>query len=134
MKVLIVDDVDYIRKSISRVLEESNFKCDVCENGQAAIQKLKKNTYELIITDIMMPEMDGFEFLDYIRNQNNPASDIPVLAISGGSKTINSDIALKIIQEKADGILQKPFAKNDLMNAISSLIGPDKYHDIVKEA
>lgn len=42
MKVLIVDDVDYIRKSISRVLEESNFKCDVCENGQAAIQKLKK--------------------------------------------------------------------------------------------
>ena len=134
MKVLIVDDVDYIRKSIGRVLEDNNFICDMCENGQKAIEKLHTGDYGLIITDIMMPDMDGFEFLDFIRTQQEPKCNVPVLAISGGSKTINSDTALKIIEEKSNGILQKPFAKNDLLAAIAAIIGNDKYTKIVKGA
>ena len=131
MKVLIVDDVDYIRKSIVKVLEENGFKCEMAENGKVAVDKLKDNEYELIITDIMMPDMDGFEFLDHIREQKGKGADVPVLAISGGSKTINSDIALKIIKEKANGILQKPFAKQDLLDAIAKIVGQSKYSNMV---
>lgn len=133
-KALIVDDVDYIRKSISRVLESNGFECDICSNGKEAIEKAGNNEYDLIITDIMMPEADGYEFLDFIRSQNEPKNQTPVLAISGGDKTINSDIALGTINEKADAVLPKPFAKADLLNAIAKVMGNDKYDEIIKSA
>lgn len=134
MKVLIVDDVDYIRKSISKVLDDSGFECTSCENGKVAIEMVGQNSYGLIITDIMMPEADGFEFLDFLYEKENGKVRTPVLAISGGSKTINSDLALKMIIEKANAVLQKPFAKAELMSAIAKVIGQDKYNRIISDA
>lgn len=133
MKILVVDDVDYIRKSISKVLESNNFICDVAENGRIAIEKLNQSEtlHDLIITDIMMPDMDGFELLDYLRAQSGSLGKIPVLAISGGSKTIDSDLALKMINEKADLVLQKPFAKADLLQAIAQVIGNSKLNKTI---
>lgn len=133
-KVLIVDDVDYIRKSISRVLEDSEFTCDTCENGKIAIEKIQTTQYDLIITDIMMPEVDGFEFLEFLRSQPEPLKSTPVLAISGGSKTINSDMALNMLNEQANEILQKPFAKSDLLNAVARVMGNGKRMDNTKES
>jgi CheY-like chemotaxis protein len=130
-KILIVDDVDYIRKSLTKVLEESGFDCDSVENGAIACEKLKTKEYDLIITDIMMPDMDGFEFLDYIRDQAPPLGKIPILAISGGSKTINSDMALQLVNEKANMILQKPFAKADIVNAVTKVLGNAKFSSSV---
>lgn len=130
MKVLIVDDVDYIRKSISKVLEGSSFTCDVCGNGREAIEKLGIKSYDLIISDIMMPDMDGFEFMDYLREQTSAISQTPVLAISGGSKTIDSELALKLINEKADAVLQKPFSKSELIEAVTKLIGKSKMKNL----
>ena len=130
-KILIVDDVDYIRKSLSKVLGDSGFTCDTSENGAVACDKLETNSYDLIITDIMMPDMDGFEFLDHIRNQAPPTNKIPVLVISGGSKTINSDMALQLVSEKADMVLQKPFAKADIVNAVIKILGNSKLNNAV---
>jgi two-component system response regulator CpxR len=132
--ILVIDDVDYIRKSIKRVLESNGFQCDTCENGQQGITKVSEKSYDLIITDIMMPEADGYEFLDYLRALPDPNNKTPVLAISGGDKTINSDIALSIINEKADAILPKPFAKDDLLGAVANLLGQERYTQIVKGA
>ncbi len=134
MKILIVDDVDYIRKSISKVLEDNGFTCVACDGGVSAIENLKNNKYDLIITDIMMPDMDGFEFLDYIRDQAGDVGKTPVLAISGGSKTIDSDMALKMINEKANAILQKPFAKSDLIQAIAKVMGNNKRSSMTSSA
>lgn len=126
MRILIVDDVDYIRKSISKVLDGNGFTCSVAENGRDAIEKLSQGEYDLIITDIMMPDMDGFEFLDHLRDQSGDLGKMPVLAISGGSKTINSDMALKMINEKANLILQKPFSKAELLEAVAKVVGNNK--------
>lgn len=126
MKILIIDDVDYIRKSITKVLGDNGFQCDSCENGALALEKVQAKPYDLIITDIMMPNMDGFEFMDNLREMKGDVSRTPVLAISGGSKTIDSDLALKMINEKANGILQKPFSKSDLLDAIAKVIGKSK--------
>ena len=134
MKVLVIDDVDYIRKSIERVLGASGFHCDVAENGFRGKEMVESNHYDLIITDIMMPDMDGYEFLDYLRSAPAPKGETPVLAISGGDKTINSDVALDTIRKKADAVLQKPFAKADLMAAILKVLGPEKYNLAVKSA
>ncbi len=126
MKILIIDDVDYIRKSITKVLGSSGFECDSCENGTVALEKVQEKKYDLIISDIMMPGMDGFEFMDHLRDMKGDVAKTPVLGISGGSKTIDSDMALKMINEKADGILQKPFSKSELMDAITKVIGKSK--------
>jgi len=122
MKILIIDDVDYIRKSISKLLEDEGFQCESARNGSEALEIIDKESYQLIITDIMMPTMDGFEFLDNLRNMQGDIAKTPVLAISGGSKTIDSDLALKMINEKADSILQKPFSKADLVNAVAQIL------------
>ena len=132
MKILIVDDVDYIRKSILKVLSENGFTCETCENGKVAIERLQSSSFDMVITDIMMPDMDGFELLDFLRDEKNKLSRVPVLAISGGSKTINSDLVLSLINDKADAILQKPFAKADLLNAIAKIIGKDKLSAVMK--
>lgn len=121
-KVLIVDDVDYIRKSISRVLSDNGFDCDVCENGKFACELVQSDNYDLIITDMMMPEMDGFEFMEFLRALPAPKNKTPVLAISGGSKTINSEMALSMVNENANGILQKPFGKEDLLKSIHQVL------------
>lgn len=127
MKVLIVDDVDYIRKSISKVLEGNGFSCDICENGRVAMDKVNENSYDLIISDIMMPDMDGFEFLDFVREHKTlSVAKTPVLAISGGSKTIDTDMALQMINEKANSILQKPFSKSDLLDEVAKVMGQHK--------
>ena len=134
MKALIVDDVDYIRKSISKVLSGQGFECEVAENGRVASDLIQTKKYDLIITDIMMPDMDGFEFLDFLRDQAGEISKIPVMAISGGSKTIDSDLALKMMKEKADLILQKPFSKLELLGAVTKLIGSEKLHQATSSA
>lgn len=125
-KILIIDDVDYIRKSIDKVLTENGFDCDVCENGKVAMEKVQETAYELIITDIMMPEADGFEFLEFLKNQKPAIATTPVLAISGGSKTINSDMALGMIHDQVSEVLQKPFGKQDLINAVAKVLGNNK--------
>jgi len=124
MKILVVDDVDYIRKSVTKVLTDNRFDCDSCANGKEAIEKLDQTKYDLIVTDLVMPEIDGFEFIDLIRNhQNASIARTPILAISGGSKTIDSETALKSIQQRVDGLLQKPFSKSDLIEAMTKIIG-----------
>ena len=90
MKLLIVDDEDNIRKVICEYCEASNYDYDEADNGKYALELLKKNNYDLLVLDIMMPKMDGFEVLkqlpkeyriptvDYgLVNQGSPGSPWP---------------------------------------------------------
>ena len=74
-KILIVDDVDYIRKSITKVLGDNGFECEMCKNGKEAVERVQENGYDLIITDMMMPEMDGFEFMEFLRSLPAPKGE-----------------------------------------------------------
>jgi CheY-like chemotaxis protein len=121
-KILIIDDVDYIRKSITKVLEANDFQCETCENGKIAMEKVQSSDYDLIISDMMMPEVDGFEFMEFLRGLPEPKKNIPVLAISGGSKTINPEMALSMVNEHANDILQKPFGKESLLKAVNKVL------------
>ena len=63
MKILIVDDEDKIRQVIKEYCENNNYETDEAENGKIGLEKLLNNKYDLLILDIMMPEMDGFSML-----------------------------------------------------------------------
>lgn len=122
-KILVVDDIQFIQKSLVNLLNKEGHVCSSVPNGQEAWKSIQNEHYDMIITDIMMPKMDGFELIENIRNLNPPKKDIPIVAISGGSKTIKSDLALDLAHESVDTILKKPFGKADIVNVVNTVLG-----------
>jgi two-component system CheB/CheR fusion protein len=87
IKILVAEDVPLNQLLIKIILEEFGFQCDIAENGKVAIEKLKENNYDIILMDILMPEMNGFEATDYIRNTMN--SKIPIIALTADVTTVD---------------------------------------------
>ncbi len=80
-KVLLVDDDEIMRESVRRVLEQEGWEVSGASNGRAALQHLAESSPDVILLDLMMPEMDGFEFLAEMR-QRSEWRDIPVLVLT----------------------------------------------------
>ena len=121
--ILIIDDEQVVIDSVVKVVSSEGFKIDSAENASKALKKIMNNQYRLIICAIMMPEMNGFQFLKEINNMNNIT---PVIMTSGYSTIDN---AIKSLLEGAIGFLPKPFTMNELMSRILRGL---KYMDIKK--
>ena len=106
-----------------KVVSSEGLKVDSAESAHKALEKLQKNRYRLIICDIMMPDIDGFHFLNEIKIMK---IDTPIIMTSGYS-TI--DYAIKSLLQGAIGFLPKPFTMNELMSRISRGL---KYMDIMQ--
>ena len=80
LKVLIVEDVKLNQLLLRTILDDLKFTWDIAENGKIAIEKLETNTYDIILMDLQMPIMNGFDTTDYIRNKMN--LQIPIIALT----------------------------------------------------
>ena len=87
LKVLVVEDIALNRLLMNTILDEFGFEHDVACNGKIAIEKLQHNTYDIILMDLQMPEMNGFEATEYIRNIMN--SKIPIVALTADVTTVD---------------------------------------------
>lgn len=123
--ILVVDDNEFIRASMIKFLETNKYKVVGASNGQDAMDKLRSQGFGLVITDVLMPETDGFELIDYIRGYEEPVKSTPIIAISGGGRTIDAGTALSALEEKADVILKKPFSKKELLDSVARHIRGD---------
>lgn len=85
IKVLIVEDIPLNQLLMRTVLDEFGFEHDTADNGQVAIEKLRENSYDIILMDLHMPEMNGFEATEYIRKKMN--SRIPIIALTADVTT-----------------------------------------------
>lgn len=117
-RILIVDDEAEVRSLISTYLKQRNFIIDETENGKEAQEAIKKSKPDLIILDVLMPVMDGFTFLEKLKN-NPDYADIPVIMLTVKSESENLG---KGILLKADFYLPKPFKLENLMNFIKLLL------------
>jgi len=118
-KVLIVDDDISQLDLTSEVVSLMNFSYDICENGKEAIKLLNRNTYDLILTDIQMPIMDGFELLKSLKNTSY--RDTPIIALSG-----RTDASISQYKNAGfSGSLRKPYAPKALMDLITDLLKID---------
>jgi len=118
--ILIVDDNPNMSTLLSDILEIFDFKGNYASDGDEALDKLNKNKYDLVFTDLRMPKMDGMDLLKAIKSEH---PDIPVVVVTGYSVAETRDEALS---EKADGFLNKPFRVNDIQALLTSLLGqPD---------
>jgi putative nucleotidyltransferase with HDIG domain len=106
--ILVVDDEEAIREVVSTMLESKGYHCAVAHNGRVAQDQIKKVTPDLILSDMIMPEMDGIKLLEWVR-QYDP--DVPVIMV-----TAIHDIstALEAIRRGAYDYILKPFEKDQL--------------------
>ena len=114
-KVLIIDDDKELCALIKRSVLSEDIEADFCNMGKEGLQKLKEREYQLVILDVMMPGMDGFETLEEIRKE----SSLPILMF-----TSKNDSASKVrgLRAGADDYLTKPFDMDELIARIVSLI------------
>ncbi len=66
-KILVVDDEEAIREVISTLLDAQGFQCTTCSNGKLGLEAFRKDTFDLVLSDIVMPEMDGLKLLSELR-------------------------------------------------------------------
>ena len=110
--ILLVDDEEKMRNLISMMLERKGFRTDKAIHGKHAMEKLSTNTYDLVISDIKMPEMDGKVLIQEMRKKNNLT---PVIFITAFA-TIDS--AVEMMQQGACDYVTKPFDEAKLLLAI----------------
>lgn len=115
--ILIVDDEEDILDFLKRILSDK-YKIITAENGQDALNILTDEAVQLIICDVMMPKMDGFEFCKIVKS-NFDFSHIPVILLTA-KNTIQSKI--KGLELRADAYIEKPFSKEHLFAQIASLL------------
>lgn len=109
MQVLLIDDERAIRSALREILEFEGCVVEEAENGAQALEKLKTHTYELVFSDIKMPQMDGLELLDHILELG---IETPVIMISGHS-TVQT--AVGTIKKGAFDFIEKPLDLNRIL-------------------
>ncbi len=114
--ILIVDDNQEIREYIRDILG-GEYATDEAENGQIAMEKIEKGFYDLVIADLMMPWMDGFELLQNLNQEKY--NGIPVMIVS--SRTSESD-KLKVLDDGALDFMTKPFNPKELSSRIANIL------------
>jgi len=119
-RILIVDDEAAIREMIREILARDQHDIDVADNGSAGLKQFQNKSYDLVITDLIMPEKEGLEFISDLKGTN---TGVKILAISGGARMIDAEPHLEIaVYLGADASLKKPFEMNDLMSTVNRLL------------
>ncbi len=111
-KVLIVDDEEMICDLLKRSLSIEGFQTDTAENGMLGLQKCAENKYDLVISDILMPEMDGITMMEKIKDAQ---PEIPIILITGYAKQYT---ARKATEAGASDFLTKPFRNAEIMKSV----------------
>jgi len=107
-KVLVVDDEEAIREVISTLLEAQGYRCVISSNGRKALESFRKDSFDLVLSDIVMPEMDGLKLLAEVRDED---PDVPVIMVTAMH---DISIALEAIRAGAYDYILKPFEKDQL--------------------
>ena len=114
--ILVVDDDKNTRRLLTAVLEAENYSVSTAENGEEALAVLDKTHVDLIMLDIMMPKMDGYELTTLLRETNN---DLPVLMLT--AKQLPED-KHKGFQSGTDDYMTKPIDETEMLLRIKALL------------
>lgn len=114
-KILIVDDDKELCRLLSDSVKRENIESDICYTGKDSLNLLDSNEYQLVVLDIMMPKMDGFQTLEHIREN----SSVPILMLTSKN---DSSSKVRGLRSGADDYLTKPFEMEEFLARIHSLI------------
>jgi DNA-binding response OmpR family regulator len=120
-RILLIDDEEQIRTTIGALLEASGFEVVTASDGEAGVSLFQQQTFDLVITDVLMPRMGGSEVITAIRRLR-PGQKI--IAAYGGGRLSASDPVASARTLGADRLLAKPFTLEELRAAVAAVLGP----------
>jgi DNA-binding NtrC family response regulator len=119
-KILVIDDESIVRTSCSRSLTPEGYEVKLSQNGADAMKMLEEESFDLVLTDLKMPDIDGIEVLKMIK-QRWPQTEVIVVT---GYQTV--DTAVKSIKLGAFDYLEKPFTPDSLIAAVNNAMANKK--------
>ena len=128
-KVLIVEDDKHISKLVKYNLEKAGFECTVTITGEEALEILDKEPVDLIILDITLPKMDGFEVCKQLK-QNKKLSNIPLIMLTAKSEEVDRIVGLEL---GADDYVVKPFSPRELVLRVKAILKRGKIEKAAKD-
>jgi DNA-binding NtrC family response regulator len=115
-RVLVIDDDQIVLDSISQILTDENYDVDVTLKGGEGLERAIREDYDLVLTDIRMPDMGGIQVLRDIRHKR-PA--LPVVMITGYATAPSAEMAMKL---GAADFIEKPFEPEELLETVASAL------------
>ncbi len=125
-KILLIEDNDDVRNNTAEILELSNYKVIVAENGKIGVEKAIEHKPDLIVCDIMMPVLDGFGVIHAI-HKNESIKNTPFIFLTAKSERLDFRKGMEL---GADDYITKPFSGSELLNAVNSRM---KKNDLLKQ-
>jgi CheY-like chemotaxis protein len=120
MKILVIDDEPLARYTLAKILSGDGYDVVVAEDGESGLAAVLEHDPDAIITDLIMPKKEGIETIFGIRRER---PGIPIIAISGGGRYVNSDLLPLAQSVGADAVIAKPFEAKDLLEPLRRLCG-----------
>lgn len=117
--ILVVDDDVSVLEVVSEMLRLDGHTVSVAENGRVALHMMDQEAFDLVITDLIMPEKEGLETISEIRRQD---ATVPIVAISGGGRLGPGDYLETSRFIGADATLAKPFGRQELLATVAQLL------------
>lgn len=117
--VLVVDDDEMMRAYVKELLLIHDYKVTEASNGKLGLKEFRENTPDLVITDIIMPEMEGISFIRALRSHNKK---VPIIAMTGNVHGRMEEFLDISSQLGADEILRKPIKSQEFIDAIHKLL------------
>ena len=114
-RVLVVDDDEDIRTLVRELLERAGYTVDEAENGRAALRNLFSSAPALVILDVTMPDLDGYQTLERIRD----LSDVPVIMLTARTQELEK---VRGLSAGADDYVAKPFGRQELLARVQALL------------
>lgn len=121
LNILLIDDDDRVRRTVTLMLKELGHQVLEADSGITGLQRFKETSPDLVITDIIMPDMEGVETIVELRRLQ---PEVRIIAMSGGGRIKNTDFLKLASSAGAAATLSKPFDDEDLEKAIAVTARP----------
>lgn len=115
-KILIIEDEEAMRNGLRDNLEIENYEVDEAEDGLAGLEKIKNNNFDLILLDVMMPGMSGFDVCKRVRSMGNST---PIILLTAKGEEIDKVLGLEL---GADDYITKPFSLRELLARVKAIL------------
>ncbi len=122
-KVLVIDDEEILRRLLDKKLTREGYIVETAKDGKDGLEKMKKNKPDLILLDIIMPNMGGFELLE-VMSKSKDLADIPVVIVSNSGQPVEIDKAKEMGVK--DWIVKTEFDPGEVLKKVISQIGKPK--------
>jgi two-component system alkaline phosphatase synthesis response regulator PhoP len=127
-KVLVVDDEVYILHILDFILGAENYDVITATNGEQALEKVREEKPDLVVLDIMMPKLDGYETCKALKG-NPETKNIPVILLSAKGRNVDQKVGFEV---GADDYITKPFSPRKLVERINAILGQTSRQDVAR--